>query len=134
MAMRTACNRYRILVVEDEALVSSYIAEVLVTLEFAVFGCASSGLEAIGLAERDLPDLALIDIHLIGPMDGIEVAQLLLERFGVPSIFLSGIGDDQTIERALTVSSLGFLQKPFLPSQVFDVIDRALTDILPLSR
>ncbi len=65
---------------------------------------------------------------------GIEVAQLLLERFGVPSIFLSGIGDDQTIERALTVSSLGFLQKPFLPSQVFDVIDRALTDILPLSR
>ncbi len=100
----------------------------------SVIGCASSGPEAIGLAERDLPDLALIDIHLIGPMDGIEVAQLLLERFGVPSIFLSGIGDDQTIERALTVSSLGFLQKPFLPSQVFDVIDRALTDILPLSR
>jgi DNA-binding NarL/FixJ family response regulator len=41
--MRTACNRYRILIVEDEALVSSYIAEVLVTLKFAVIGCASSG-------------------------------------------------------------------------------------------
>src|SRR5712691_5426328 len=70
MAMRTACNRYRILVVEDDTLVSSYIAEVLVTLEFAVIGCASSGPEAIGLAERDLPDLALVDIRLSGPMDG----------------------------------------------------------------
>ena len=86
MAIRTACNRYRILVVENEALVSSYIAEVLVTLEFAVIGCASSGPEAIGLAERDLPDLALVDIHLSGPMDGIKVAQLLLERCGVLSI------------------------------------------------
>jgi CheY-like chemotaxis protein len=134
MAMRTACSRYRILVVEDEALVSSYIAEVLVTLEFAVIGCASSGPEAIGLAERDLPDLALVDIHLSGPMDGIEVAQLLRERFDVPSIFLSGIRDDQTIERARAAGPLGFLQKPFLPSQVFDVIDRAFADILPLSR
>jgi two-component system, response regulator PdtaR len=134
MPMRAACNRYSILVVEDDALVSSYIAEVLITLEFAVIGRASSGPEAIGLAEPDPPDLALVDIRLRGPMDGIEVAQLLLERFGVPSIFLSGIGDDQTIERALAVSSLGFLQKPFLPSQVFDAIDRALTDILPRSR
>ena len=132
--MSTACNRRRILVVEDDALVSSYIAEVLVTLEFAVIGCASSGPEAIGLAERHLPDLALVDIRLSGPMDGIEVAQLLRERFDVPSIFLSGIRDDQTIERARAAGPLGFLQKPFLPSQVFDVIDRALTDILPLSR
>jgi DNA-binding NarL/FixJ family response regulator len=134
MPMRAACNRYSILVVEDDALVSSYIAEVLITLEFAVIGRASSGPEAISLAEPDPPDLALVDIRLRGPMDGIEVAQLLLKRFGVPSIFLSGIGDDQTIERALTVSSLGFLQKPFLPSQVFEAIDRALTDILPRSR
>jgi len=134
MAMSTACNRRRILVVEDDALVSSYIAEVLVTLEFAVIGCASSGPEAIGLAERDLPDLALLDIRLSGPMDGIEVAQLLRERFDVPTIFLSGIRDDRTIERARAAGPLGFLQKPFLPSQVFDMIDRALTDILPLSR
>ena len=91
------------------------------------------GPEAIGLAEQNRPDLALVDIRLSGPMDGIKVAQLLLERFGVPSIFLSGICDDQTIERALAVSSLGFLQKPFLPSQVFDAIDRALADILPLN-
>jgi DNA-binding NarL/FixJ family response regulator len=133
MAMRTACNRYSILVVEDDALVSSYIDQVLVQLEFSVTGRASSGPEAIGLAEQNRPDLALVDIRLSGPMDGIKVAQLLLERFGVPSIFLSGICDDQTIERALAVSSLGFLQKPFLPSQVFDAIDRALADILPLN-
>ena len=132
--MRTACNRHRILVVEDDVLVSSYIAEVLVTLGFAVIGCASSGPETISLAERDLPDLALVDIRLSGPMDGIEVAQLLRERFDVPSIFLSGIRDDQTIERARAAGPLGFLQKPFLPSQVFDMIDRALTDILPLGR
>jgi two-component system, response regulator PdtaR len=124
--MRAVCNSDCILVVEDDALLSSHICEVLVELEFVVAGCASSGAEALSFAERNRPALALVDIHISGSMDGIELAQLLRERFGVPSIFLSGIRDDQVIERARAAGPLGFLQKPFRPSQVFDALDRAL--------
>jgi two-component system, response regulator PdtaR len=116
-----------ILIVEDDALLSGHICEVLAELEFVVAGCASSGAEALAVVEQSLPALALVDIHLRGPMDGIELAQLLRERFGVRSIFLSGIRDDQIIERARAAYPLGFLSKPFRPSQVFNAISRSST-------
>jgi CheY-like chemotaxis protein len=124
--MQTTGNRGCILVVEDDALLSGLISEVLEELDFRVAGCASTGAEALALAKLNAAALALVDIHLSGQMDGIEVAQLLRERFGVPSIFLSGIRDDETFERARAAGPLGFLQKPFRPSQVFDALDRAL--------
>src|SRR5919199_456354 len=108
-----------ILIVEDEALVSSYIRNVLEESGFVVSGIASSGPEAVSLASEQFPDLALVDIKLAGPMDGIEVAQLLYEKFQIRSIFLSGVHDPQTMERAKSANPLGYLQKPFRPSQVF---------------
>src|SRR5690348_17858731 len=78
-----------ILIVEDEALVASYIQEVLEESGFIIAGVASSGPEAMSLASASPPDLALVDIKLAGPMDGIEVAQLMRSQLNVHSIFLS---------------------------------------------
>ena len=119
-------RRASILIVEDEALIASYIQEVLEESGFAVAGIASSGPEAISLVSTAKPDLALVDIKLAGPMDGIEVALLMQTRFNVPSIFLSGLCDPETTARAQAASPLGFLEKPFRPSQVFNALERAL--------
>jgi CheY-like chemotaxis protein len=119
-----------ILIVEDEALIASYIQEVLQESGFAIAGIASSGPEAISLVSASSPpDLALVDIKLAGPMDGIEVAQLLRTRFNIQSIFLSGICDPETMERAQRIKPLGFLEKPFRPSQVFNALQRALAEL-----
>jgi len=115
-----------ILIVEDEALIASYIEEVLGESGFRVAGIAASGPEALSLAAENSPALALVDIRLTGPIDGIELACQLREKFAVPAIFLSGLIDAQTTERARTAHPLGFLSKPFLPSQVFNAIQRAL--------
>jgi CheY-like chemotaxis protein len=115
-----------ILIVEDEALIASYIGEVLGESGFRVAGIAASGPEALSLAAETNPDLALVDIRLTGPIDGIELACQLREKFAVPAIFLSGLFDTQTTERARVANPLGFLAKPFLPSQMFNAIQRAL--------
>ena len=115
-----------ILIVEDEALIASYIEEVLGESGFRVAGIAASGTEALSLAAENRPSLALVDIRLTGPLDGIELACLLRQRYGVPTIFLSGLIDADTTERAQAAQPLGFLPKPFLPSQVFNAIERAL--------
>jgi len=115
-----------ILIVEDEALVASYIEEVLGALEFCVAGIAASSTEALSLAAELHPSLALVDIRLTGSIDGIELAQQLRQRFAVPVIFLTGLADADTTERAREAQPLGFLPKPFLPSQVFNAIRRAL--------
>ena len=115
-----------ILIVEDEALVSGLIREVLEEVGFAVAGIASTGVEAVALAAERIPDLALVDIRLAGPVDGIDVALQLRSRFGVRSIFLTGNADASTISRARTAEPLGFLEKPFRPSQVFKALQYAL--------
>ena len=115
-----------ILIVEDEALVASYIEEVLGESGFRVAGIAASGPEALSLAAEAGPALALVDIRLSGPIDGIEVARRLRLKFDMPAIFLSGLVDDETMRRAAAAQPLGFLKKPFLPSQVFNAIERAL--------
>ncbi len=115
-----------VLIVEDEALVASCIGDVLGESGFRVVGIAGSAQEALSLAGESRPSLALVDIRLTGPIDGIELACLLRQRFDLPAIFLSGLVDAATIERARAAQPLGFLPKPFLPSQVFNAIERAV--------
>src|SRR5260221_10090171 len=116
-----------ILIVEDEALIASYIEEVLGESGFRISGIAASGPEALSLAAETKPSLALVDIRLTGPIDGIELACLLRQKFGLPAIFLSGLVDAETTKRAEAARPLGFLAKPFRPSQVFKAIERALS-------
>jgi len=118
-----------ILIVEDEALVASYIEEVLAESGFRVAGIAASGPEALSLAEETQPRLALVDIKLTGPIDGIELACVLRQKFSIPAIFLSGLADDETTRRAQIAAPLGFLRKPFRPSQVFNAIEQALSQV-----
>ncbi|HEX5317954.1 MAG TPA: response regulator [Stellaceae bacterium] len=118
-----------ILIVEDEALVATLITDVLREMGFTIIGTAASGLEALALVAEVRPRLALIDIRLTGPVDGIELAIRLREEYGIPGIFLSGTIDPATARRAQAAQPLGLMEKPFRPSEVFNAIERALTVI-----
>lgn len=62
------------------------------------------------------PDLALVDITLTGPMDGIEVTLLLRRRFNPPAIPLSASATPETMDHAKSATPLGLLEKPFRSS------------------
>jgi|GraSoiStandDraft_4_1057263.scaffolds.fasta_scaffold53332_4 DNA-binding response OmpR family regulator len=117
----------RLLIVEDDVLLATALEELLCTSGFEVVGIAGSAATAASLAGERHPQLALIDIRLVGPIDGIELACHLREQFRIPAIFLSGLTDPETKERALVAKPLGFLRKPYRASQVFNVIQRALS-------
>src|SRR5207237_7143293 len=78
-----------ILIVEDEALIASYIEEVLGESGFLVAGIAASGPEALSLAAENHPTLALVAIRLTGPIDGIALPCQLRQHLSLRSIFLS---------------------------------------------
>jgi DNA-binding NarL/FixJ family response regulator len=117
----------RVLVVEDEALVAAYIADVLQESGFAVTGIASTGCEALLIARDAGADIALIDITLTGPLNGIDVACSIRELHGIGTIFLSGTSDPEMVERACRAEPYGFLRKPFRPGQMYNMLIQALT-------
>lgn len=117
----------RLLIVEDDVLLVSSLEELLSDSGFEVVGTVGSAATALSLAEERQPELALIDIRLVGGIDGIELGRQLRDRFQIPAIFLSGLADPQTRERALLAQPVGFLRKPYRASQVFNAIQRALS-------
>jgi DNA-binding NarL/FixJ family response regulator len=102
----------RVLVVEDEFFISLHTKEMLQALGHTVVGIAVSANQAVQLAERDKPDVVLMDIRLNGDRDGIEAAEEIYSRLGIQSIFVSANSDPRTRERAAALQPLGFLQKP----------------------
>ena len=102
----------RVLIVEDEFFISLHTKQLLQALGHAVVGVAVSANQALQLAEREKPDVILMDIRLNGDRDGIEAAEEIYARLGIQSIFVSANSDPRTRQRVAALHSLGFLNKP----------------------
>jgi two-component system, response regulator PdtaR len=114
-----------VLVVEDEAVVALFLADVLAELDYKVCGVAPTGREALALAAEHRPHLAMVDVRLKGELDGLDTARMLNEEFNVRSILLSG--DPEALRSAASrgVSPIGILNKPYTPQQLESVLARA---------
>ena len=106
-------SRPRILIVEDEEIVATDIAESVQDLGYSVCGIVASGEEAIAETSQKRPDLILMDITLAGEMDGISAAVEIGKSFGVPVVYLTAHSDEATLERAKVTEPYGYVLKPF---------------------
>jgi len=116
----------RILIVEDEGIIARDIRQHLVELGYDVVGNTPTGEEAITLAGELKPDLILMDIHLAGPLDGIEAAQAIRKQFGTPIVFLTAFAGAETLDRAKLTEPFGYIIKPFDERYLHTVIEMAL--------
>jgi DNA-binding response OmpR family regulator len=98
----------RILVVDDEPLIASFIADWLVELEYAIAGPVNSVPEALQLAEQMPIDAAFLDVTL-GSGDSFALAETLLAK-GVAVAFITG-RDAQSLPENLRGTPI--LGKPF---------------------
>jgi two-component system, NarL family, response regulator DesR len=102
----------RIMIAEDQTMVR----QALVTLleledDITVVAEAASGDEAIAMAHRHQPDVAVLDIEMPGP-DGIEVARrLTTDGFRGKIIIVTTFGRPGYLASAMTAGARGFLLK-----------------------
>jgi len=119
-------NPPRILIVEDERIVAFNLQQRLAHMGYEVPGVAVSGPESLDMIERLAPDLVLMDIHIEGEMDGIDVAARLTNTGSVPVIYLTAYSEDSTLERARQTKPYGYLIKPFSERELHATIQMAL--------
>ncbi len=121
----------KVLIVEDENIVARDIQATLVRLGYSVAGIASSGEEAVDLAQKSSPEVILMDIVLArGFIDGVETAQKLRELgANVPVIFLTAHSDDATVRRATTTGPHGYVVKPYQARDLKIAIDMSLSHV-----
>ena len=116
----------RILVVEDETIVSRDIQLQLQELGYGVAGHTARGEDAITLTGQLRPDLVLMDIQLAGVMDGVSAAQAIRDQFGIPVVFLTAYAADEILARAKMVEPYGYILKPFSERELRTVLEMAL--------
>ncbi|HOC42208.1 MAG TPA: sigma 54-interacting transcriptional regulator [Thermoanaerobaculales bacterium] len=119
-------KRQSILVVEDEGVVAEDLQHRLAGLGYEVAGWATSGDDAMRLAEETRPSLILMDIRIRGGVDGIAAAHAIRERCDIPVIFVTAFADADTLARAKVVGPLGYIVKPFSDRDLETSIELAL--------
>jgi CheY-like chemotaxis protein len=91
----------RILVIEDERMVRDALVRKLQTTGFTILE-AGDGQEGLNLAQKEKPDLILLDL-ILPLMDGITVLEKLRADEAtrpIPVIVLSNLSDDATVEES----------------------------------
>ncbi|GJQ58333.1 MAG: response regulator [Candidatus Scalindua sp. AMX11] len=116
----------KIMIVEDEWITAEDIRMSLESLSYTVTSVSSSGEDAIKNAEKDMPDLALMDIVLKGEMDGIEAAGQIRACYNIPIIYLTAYADEKILERASITEPFGYIVKPFVNEDLKISIEIAL--------
>lgn len=119
-------NSTRILLVEDVRNVSMVLKARLESFGYGICDIANTGLKAIDMAIRHQPDLILMDIMLEGDMNGIEAAEIILDRIDVPIIYLSCLNDQKVFDRAIETNPYGYILKPYDSSELRFSIENAI--------
>jgi CheY-like chemotaxis protein len=117
----------KILIVEDEAVVSLDVTRRLEKMGYEVMGRIASGEEAIELIQEKRPDLVLMDINLQGEMDGIETATKLYKEYNLPVIYLTAYAGESTLERAKESKPYAYILKPFKERELHAAIEIAIS-------
>jgi DNA-binding NarL/FixJ family response regulator len=106
-----AAGGIRILIAEDNSLLRGVLRDALEEAGMAVVGEAADGLEAIAVAERERPDVVVMDMRMPS-LDGIEATgQIAAAEWAMPVVVLSAYDEPQMIEAALTAGAASCLKK-----------------------
>lgn len=119
-------EKTKILIVEDETIVALEIQDRLEKLGYEIVASVSTGEEALEKVDMYKPDLVLMDINLEGLMDGIEAAEIVLDRHAIPIIYLTAYSDDETLRRAKITEPFAYILKPFGTRELHTAIEIAL--------
>lgn len=117
----------KILIVEDESLVGLDIQNNLEDMGYRVTSIHAEAHTALAAIPTELPDLILMDIKLRGEMDGVDAAQTVSDRFGIPVLFLTAYADGEILERAREVGAFGYMIKPFTNRELRAMVEVALS-------
>ncbi|MGW5160383.1 response regulator transcription factor [Nonomuraea wenchangensis] len=106
----------RILVVEDDPTVSEVVARYLERDGHEV-ECVGDGAEALRRALAHPPDLMVLDL-MLPRLDGLQVCRRLRERWPVPVIMLTALGEEIDRVVGLETGADDYVVKPFSPREL----------------
>lgn len=120
-------GKKEILIIDDTTEILQLFSEILRSEGYGVRP-ASSGKLALKSIELKQPDLILLDIKM-PDMNGFEVCrQLKADKnyCSIPVVFISGVIEEQDVNKGIEVGGIDFLTKPCMPEDLLEKIESIL--------
>jgi DNA-binding NarL/FixJ family response regulator len=117
-----AMNKIKVLIVEDEALIALQLKMSLKQAGYELCEPVARGEDAIAIARQEKPDVILMDIRLIGDMNGIEAARQIVTFSSAKIIFTTGHSDASLKAHAMELNPTAYLVKPIEISSIQSVL------------
>ena len=119
-------NKINVLIVEDEWILATELAQQLEVNGYAASHITDSAEEAKRMLSATSFDLLLIDVALRGNEDGISVAHFVKDNLDIPFIFVTSSIDRLTVEKAKETNPSAYLVKPYHKAELQIAIELAL--------
>lgn len=121
-----------ILIVEDEDLYADQLEILVEKMGYTCLGIADNSADAMAVVAKNPPDMLLMDVHIQGDYDGIELTQeIRKENPHIPVVFITSMTDDMTFRRASRTGRIQFIVKPFSDLQLQRAMELAIQDAEP---
>ena len=115
----------RVLIADDESIIRMGLRTILGELGHTVLS-AADGVEAVSLAHRESPDIALLDVRM--PFkDGLEAATEIVRHKPIPIVILTAYNEGQLLDRAAAIPVQGYLIKPVKRDDLISTMRVALS-------
>jgi two-component system, response regulator PdtaR len=122
----TSTEPRRVVIAEDEALIRMDLAEMLGEEGYAVVAQAADGAAAVELAERERPDLVILDVKM-PVLDGIAAAARIARARIAPVVILTAFSQRELVDRARDAGAMAYLVKPFTRADLVPAIEVAVS-------
>lgn len=113
----------KILIVEDEMLISEDLTMILNGAGYNVVGQAFDGTMALDMLHSRKPDIVLLDISLEHSISGFDIAAHINQKYQLPFIFITSFSDKNTLDQAKNLLPQGYIVKPFKKRDILATLE-----------
>lgn len=107
----------RLLLVDDEQALLDMVVSILKAEGFQNIAVAKSSRDALALADRFLPELAILDV-MLPDGDGFSLLEQLKQKREYPVLFLTACGEEEEKFKGFGLGADDYIVKPFLPREL----------------
>lgn len=113
-----------VMIVDDSLFIRKILRGILAEKGYIVAAEAGSGIEAMRNLHTSHPDIILLDI-ILPDSNGLDLLESIISACPDTKVVVcSSIGQPLVIQKALDIGAKAFIQKPFTPETVAEVLEK----------
>jgi len=116
----------KIIVVEDERIIAIDLMQLFQSEGYEIISIENTAESALVMINKEKPDLVVIDIMLMGKMDGISLAQEISKIGDIPIIYVTAYNEKKIMDRAMKTKPIAYIMKPILDEDLMKAVNQVL--------